>query len=237
MTADSDLPVCVVVGAGPGNGRALAARFAAAGYRVVLMARRHEPLRTLAAQIDGGHAVAADAADPAAVSEAFDRVRDQFGPVRTLLYNAGASVFGDLDAISAADFARAWETNALGLLHCAKAVVPDMRGRAAGEIVVSGATASKKGGAGFAAFAAAKAAQYSLAQSMARQLGPEGIHVAIAIIDGVIASDRTRRMLPDRDAEDFMAADDIAEAIYQVVRQPRSAWTFELDLRPFRERW
>lgn len=233
----SENPVCVVVGAGPGNGRALAQRFASAGYRVALIARQPEPLQALAAAIDGAIAYPADVTDAAAVVGALARIADELGPVRTLLYNAGASVFGDIDAISDDDFDRAWRSNALGLLHCARAVIPGMRAAGAGQIIVSGATASKKGGANFAAFASAKAAQYSLAQSLARQLGPAGIHVAIAIIDGVIESERTRQTLPDRDSRDFMQAADIAESVYQVTQQPRSAWTFEFDLRPFGESW
>ncbi|MGB7755095.1 MAG: SDR family NAD(P)-dependent oxidoreductase [Salinisphaera sp.] len=154
-----------------------------------------------------------------------------------MLYNAGAAVFGNIDQIAASDFEAAWRTNALGLFLCANAVVAGMRRAGQGHIVVTGATASKKGGANFAGFAAAKAAQYSLAQSLARQLGPEGIHVAIAIIDGVIDIPRTREMMPDKPDEYFLDPDAIAESIYQITCQPRSAWTFELDLRPFAEKW
>lgn len=230
-------PVCAIPGAGPGNGLSLARRFAAAGYRVALIGRSADRLQTLADEVEGASAYPCDAADERQVVETFAAIESDLGPVDTLLYNAGSAVFGNIDRIAASDFEAAWRTNALGLFHCANAVVAGMRSAGKGHIVVTGATASKKGGANFAGFAAAKAAQYSLAQSLARQLGPEGIHVAIAIIDGVIDIPRTREMMPDKPDEYFLAPEAIAESIYQITCQPRSAWTFELDLRPFAEKW
>ncbi len=230
-------PVCAIPGAGPGNGLALARRFAAAGYRVALIGRSADRLQTLADEVEGAAAYPCDAADERQVVETFAAIESDLGPVDTLLYNAGSAVFGNIDQIAASDFEAAWRTNALGLFLCANAVVAGMRRAGQGHIVVTGATASKKGGANFAGFAAAKAAQYSLAQSLARQLGPEGIHVAIAIIDGVIDIPRTREMMPDKPDEYFLDPDAIAESIYQITCQPRSAWTFELDLRPFAEKW
>ncbi|MDA3920046.1 MAG: SDR family NAD(P)-dependent oxidoreductase [Salinisphaera sp.] len=230
-------PVCAIPGAGPGNGLALARRFAAAGYLVALIGRSAGRLQTFADGIEGASAYPCDAADERQVAETFAAIESDLGPVDALLYNAGAAMFGNIDRIGAPDFEAAWRTNALGLFHCATAVVPGMRSAGKGHIVVTGATASKKGGANFAGFAAAKAAQYSLAQSLARQLGPEGIHVAIAIVDGVIDIPRTREMMPDKPDEYFLAPEAIAESIYQITCQPRSAWTFELDLRPFAEKW
>lgn len=230
-------PVCAIPGAGPGNGRALARRFAAAGYRVALIARRDETVAASAEGLDAAHGYVCDVTDGAAVEATFKAIAAELGPVETLLYNAGNAVFGSVDEVEAADLEAAWRTNTLGLFHCTRAVLPGMRAAGAGHIVVSGATASRKGGARFAGFAQAKAAQYSLAQSLARQLGPEGIHVAIAIIDGVVATPRTREMMPDRPDTFFLDADAIAESVYQITRQPPSAWTFEFDLRPFGERW
>ncbi len=230
-------PVCAITGVGPGNGLALARRFAAAGYRVALLARNEQRLHEHAAEIEGADAYPCDVGAADQVAETFTAIESDLGPVEMLLYNAGSAVFGNIDKIDADDFTSAWRTNALGLYHCARAVVPGMRKSGGGNIVVTGATASKKGGANFAGFAAAKAAQHSLTQSLARQLDPEGIHVAIAIIDGVIDIPRTRKMMPDRPDEAFLQPDAIAETIYQITRQPRSAWTFELDLRPFGESW
>ena len=134
-------------------------------------------------------------------------------------------------------FESSWRVNALGCLACVKQVIPDMRKVKAGNIIVIGATASLRGGANFAAFASAKAAQRSLAQSMARHLGPECVHVSYVIIDGVVDLERTRKMMPDKPDDYFLKPDDIAESVLFLTRQPRSAWTFELDLRPFGEKW
>lgn len=230
-------PVCAIPGAGPGNGLALAQRFAAAGQRVALMARDGKQVEARAAGIAGAHGYACDVTDPASITAAFDAVREQQGRITTLLYNAGNAVFGNAEQIGGDDFETAWRTNAFGLFHCARAVLPDMRAAGGGAIIVTGATASKRGGADFAGFAAAKAAQYSLAQSLARQLGPEGIHVATVIIDGVVDSEGARRLMPDRPDDAFMQPDAIADSVFQLTRQDRSAWTFELDLRPAGESW
>jgi NAD(P)-dependent dehydrogenase (short-subunit alcohol dehydrogenase family) len=229
--------VTAIVGVGSGNGAALARRFAAADHRVALCARSLDYLETLAADIPGSRAYAYDASLPDSAENAFDQVRDQLGPITTLVYNAGSAVFGDIDALDFDQFRNAWEINTGGLFQAVKSVLPDMRAAGSGNIVVIGATASLKGGAAFAAFASAKAGQRSLSQALARKLGPEGIHVSYVIVDGVIDIPRTRQMLPDRPDEFFLNADEIAQNVYFLTCQDRSAWTFELDLRPFGEKW
>jgi NAD(P)-dependent dehydrogenase (short-subunit alcohol dehydrogenase family) len=232
-----NVPVCVIVGAGPGNGAAFARQFSRAGYRVALLARHQEPLAALAAEIAGSRAYAYDATDPEHARAVFAAVRRDLGPPQTLIYNASSRFFGDLDATSPEAFEDAWRVTAYGCLLAVKEVIADMRSVGQGSIVVIGATASLKGAAGFVAFGSAKAAQRSLAQSLARQLGPEGIHVAYAVIDAVIDTPASRAMMPDAPDSFFARADDIAESVFFLARQPRSAWTFELDLRPFGERW
>ena len=229
--------VCAIVGVGPGNGAALARRFAASGARVALCARSLPALESLAAGIPGARAYAYDARDAGSAERAFARIRSELGPVATLVYNAGSAVFGNVDALDLDAFRAAWEVNAAGLFVAAKQVLPDMRAGGGGNLVVIGATASWKANPGFAAFASAKAAQRALAQALARQLGPENIHVAYVIVDGVIDIPRTRALLPDRPDEFFLKPDQIAEAVFFLTRQDRSAWTFELDLRPFGEKW
>jgi short-subunit dehydrogenase len=209
----------------------------AKGYQVALLARDADYLEDLAAEIDGAKAYRCDATDPEKVAKTFDAIRSDLGPVDVLLYNAGSGRFGDFENASAEDMESSWRVNVLGLFHCAKQVVDDMKNRGAGDIVVTGATASLRGGANFAAFASAKAAQRSLAQSMARHLGPLGIHVSLFIVDGIIDMPRTRKAMPDRPKERFMSPDDIAKSVMHLIEQPRSAWTFELDLRPFCEKW
>jgi NAD(P)-dependent dehydrogenase (short-subunit alcohol dehydrogenase family) len=229
--------VCAITGVGPGNGAAFARRFASAGYRVALLARSQERLEQLEQEIPGSRGFLLDVADEPAVDAVFARVREELGPVDVLVQNAGSAVFGDALSVTRADFEAAWRTNALGLFLCTRAVVPDMQKAGRGTIVVVGATASTRGGAPFAAFASAKAAQRILAQSLARLLGPQGIHVAYLVIDGVIDMPRTRAFFRDRPDDFFLNPDHIAQTVHHLAEQERSAWTFELDVRPFGEKW
>lgn len=228
--------VCVIAGVGPGNGLALGKRFTAAGYTVVLLARSETKLKTFAEQIPDSKTFVCDVTDETVVSNTFEEIAKQFGEVDTLIYNAGAGVFGTVEDIDSVSFETAWRVNALGCFVCCKQVIPAMKSTG-GNIVIIGATASKRGGAKFAAFASAKAAQYSFAQSMARHLGPQGVHVSYIVIDGVIDIPRTRERFPDREDALFLKPDDIAETIYHVTEQPASAWSFEVDVRPAAESW
>lgn len=232
-----DRPLCAVVGAGPGNGRAIGERFATGGYRVALLARQPERLRELAANIPDALIHGCDVTRRDDVRNAAHRLEVDHGCPQVLVYNAGAGVFGSVDEIDDESFEQAWRTNAAGLLAWVQAVLPGMRAAGGGRIVVIGATAAKRGGAGFAAFASAKHAQYGLAQSLARKLAPENIHVSYVVIDGVIDLPRTRKMLPDKADDFFLRAPDIAESVYQLAQQPASARSFEIDLRPYGERW
>jgi NAD(P)-dependent dehydrogenase (short-subunit alcohol dehydrogenase family) len=229
--------VCAVTGVGPGTGAALVRRFAAEGYRVAMLARSAERLEELARTIPGARAYAADVGDEAAAHDAFARIRSELGAVETLLYNAGSGVFASFLDTPPDAFEAAWRVNALGLLLCGREVAPAMLDAGHGNILVTGATASLRGGANFAAFAPAKAAQRVLAQSMARSLGPSGIHVGYVVVDGVIDIPNTRAFLGDRPDDFFLKPEAIAETFWQLARQDRSAWTFELDVRPFGERW
>ena len=230
-------PVCAVVGVGPGNGAAFARKFAYEGYRVALLARSQDYLKELEQEIPGSKGFAFDVTDAESASRVFEGIKAEMGPVEVLVYNAGSGMFGSVDDTTLEDFEASWRVNALGCLVCSKEVIPDMRAAKAGNLVIIGATASLRGGGYFAAFASAKAAQRSLAQSMARHLGPQGIHVSYVIIDGMIDLERTRKLAPDKQDEDFLQPDHIAEAVFFLTRQPPSAWTFELDLRPFKEKW
>lgn len=223
-------PVCVVIGIGPKNGRAFAQRFAAEGYAVALLSRSTDYSSGLAAEL-GGKAYACDVTDPAAIERAFSQVREDLGDVEVLLYNAGSGQFGTFDDVADEEFERGWQINVRGLLQTVRQVVGPMRDKGAGAIIVTGATASLRGKPFTAAFAQAKAAQRSLAQSFARQLGPEGIHVAVVIVDGMIGTD-------DQDADaTALRPSDIAETAYHLATQPKSAWSFEVDVRPFGENW
>jgi NAD(P)-dependent dehydrogenase (short-subunit alcohol dehydrogenase family) len=230
-------PVCAVVGIGPGNGQALARRFAAAGYGLALLSRRTDLSAALAAELGDARAYECDVADAASVSRAFERIRADLGEVDVLVFNAGSGTWGSVEEISPQGFETAWRINALGLLLTAQAVIPAMKRKGAGSIVVIGATASRRGMPRTAAFAPAKAAQRSLAEAMARQLWPAGIHVSLIIIDGVVDLARTRQQMADKPDDFFLKPDDIAETAYWLTRQNRSAWSFEVEARPFGEKW
>lgn len=230
-------PVCAVVGVGPGNGAASARRFAAEGYAVALLARSAEYAAELASDLDGARSYTCDVTDPQAIKDAFAAIREQLGEVEVLVYNAGSGVFGSIDDVTPEAFEDAWRINALGALLTVDQVLPAMKEAGRGNIVLIGATASLRGGANFAAFASAKAAQRSLGQSMARHLGKRGIHVSLVIVDGVIDIPRTREFLPDKPDSFFLKPNDIAHTTFRLTQQERSAWTFEIDLRPAAEQW
>lgn len=229
--------VCAVVGVGPGNGAALARRFAADGYAVALLARTTKTTSDLARELPDSRAFECDVTDAASVASAFAAIRSDMGEVDVVAYNAGSGVFGSLDDVSAADFESAWRVNAMGLFLVAKEVVPAMRTAKSGAIVVIGATASRRGVPRTTAFAPAKGAQRLLCESLARQLGPEGIHVALIVVDGVVDLPRTREMMKDKPDEFFIKPSGVAELASMLVRQDRSAWTFEAEVRPFGEKW
>ena len=230
-------PVCAIVGVGPGNGAAFARKFASEGYGVALCARNETYLKELAHSVKGSKAYRYDATDLSAAKDVFQRIRSELGPVEVVVYNAGGGAFANIDSVTVESFQQSWEVNARGLFAVAKEVIPQMRELGHGNIVVIGATASIRGGANFVPFASAKAAQRSLAQSMARHLWPQKIHVSYVIIDGVIDLERTRKRLPDKPGDFFLKPDDIAQSAFFLTQQPPQAWTFELDLRPFGEKW
>ena len=233
----SKRPVCVVVGVGPGNGAAFARRFDRDGYAVALLARSDEYSRELATTLTEARAWACDVGDEPAVHRVFEAIKAELGNPDVVIYNAGSGKFGGFDDVTAADLETSWRVNTLGLFVVAKLVVPAMKVAGRGTLIVVGATASRRGGARTTAFAPAKAAQRSLAESLARQLGPAGIHVALIIVDGVVDLPRTRARMADKPDSFFVAPDDVATTAAWLVTQPRSAWTFELEARPFGETW
>ena len=229
--------LCVITGVGAGNGASFSRRFTREGYRVVMLARNLAYLETLAKEIPGSVAMECDVRDPGAIQQVFARIHEEIGTVDTLIYNAGAGEWASIMDTSLEGMESSWATNTLGLVACAQEVIPSMTEKGEGSIMVIGATASLRGGAQSTAFASAKAAQRSVAQSMARDLGPKGIHVGYLIIDGIIDIERTRERFPDRADDFFMQPDAIADSVYAMTQQDRSAWAFEIDLRPYGEKW
>jgi NAD(P)-dependent dehydrogenase (short-subunit alcohol dehydrogenase family) len=230
-------PVAVVVGVGPGNGAALARRFHTAGYAVALLARSPALITELGRELEGARPYICDVGEEASVAQVFSAIATEMGPVEALIYNAGGGVWGTIEEVTPQAFEQSWRVNALGALLASKQVVSQMKQAGRGSVVFIGATASRRGNVKTAAFAPAKAAQRSLAESMARHLWPAGVHVAVLVIDGVVDLPRTRQMMPGKPDTFFVAPNDVAEAALQLTRQPRSTWTFELEVRPFGEAW
>ena len=230
-------PVCVIVGVGSGNGASFARKFATEGYQVAMLSRNIEYLQQLAKEIPDSKAYQYDVTQIDRAAAIFEQIAAEMGTISVLIYNAGAGAFNNIEDADVESFQRAWEVNTRGLFVAAKQVIPQMRQLNGGNIVIIGATAAIKGGANFTPFASAKAAQRSLAQSMARYLDPEHIHVSYIIVDGVIDLERTRKAMPDNSNDYFINPDDLAESVWFLTQQPSSAWTFELDLRPFGEKW
>ncbi len=230
-------PLCAVVGVGPGNGAAFARKFSREGYQIALMARNQKYLEDLSAEIDGSRSYPSDVKDIEPLRSTFSAIKSDMGPVDVLIYNAGSGMFVTVDETTISDFEDAWRINTLGLLVSIQAVLPDMRAAHQGNIIVTGATASLRGAAKTTAFAPAKAAQRSLAQSVAKHVGPDGVHVSYVIIDGGVDLPRAREYNPNPAEDSLLKPDDIAETYYHLSQQKRSAWTFEVDLRPYVEKW
>ena len=229
-------PVCVIVGVGPGNGAAFARRFAAT-HAVALLARSTQFGDELAKSLPRAQAWACDVGDAASVAAAFAGIRAAFGDPAVVVYNAGSGKWGSFDDATAADLEEAWRVNTLGGFLVATEVVPAMKRAGGGSIVFIGATASRRGGPKSLAFSSAKVAQRAMAESMARSLWPQGIHVSLIVIDGVVDLPRTRAMLKDKPAEFFVEPDGVAATAWWLSEQGRSAWTFEAEARPFGETW
>ncbi len=225
-----------ILGVGPGLGAAVARRFAREGFAVALMARREEGVSGVRREIEeaGGTAlpVSTDATDPASVSAAFGRVRGELGDPEVFVYNAGAFQMGGILDLSPEKFDECFKANCAGAFYAAQQVLPAMVEAGRGTVLLTGATAALRGGVRFSALAVGKFGLRALAQSMAREFGPQGIHVVHAVIDGQIDTPRVREMSPGREDHTLLSPDAIAETYWQLHSQDRTAWTLELDLRP-----
>ena len=232
--------VTAVVGVGAGLGAALARRFAS-DYAVALLARDEVKLDALASEIaaSGGRAIAVpvDVSNAQQIPPAFERIRSELGEVDVLLYNAAMRPFGRLMETKPSTFENTWRVSTFGAFLASQEVVPAMLQKGGGAIVFTGATAGTKPFATSAAFGPAKFALRGLAQVMARDLGPQGIHVTYVNVDGAIDTPFIRKLAPNLGPEDMLEPAAIAEAYWHVVHQQRSAWTQELDLRPFKEKF
>jgi NAD(P)-dependent dehydrogenase (short-subunit alcohol dehydrogenase family) len=237
--------VALVIGAGDATGGAIARRFARGGYTACVTRRTADKLKPLVERIqaEGGqaHGFASDARSEAEVLALFAKIEAEIGPVEVLVFNIGANVRFGIAETTERVYRKVWEMAALAGFLVGREAARVMRPRGQGTILFTGATASLRGSAGFSAFAGAKFALRALAQSMARELGPQGIHVAHTVIDGAIDTAFIASNFPERYAlkgqDGILDPEAIAEAYWQLHQQPRSAWTHELDLRPWMENW
>jgi short-subunit dehydrogenase len=231
-------PLAIITGVGPGTGAAIARRFHAGGYQVAMLARNAERLTELERELAGAFAVPCDVADPVALTEALQRVEDRAGtPPKTVIHNAVGGAFGSFLDIAPETLARNFQVNVMALLHLARWATPKMAAAGEGALIVTGNTSAMRGRAKFAGFAPTKAAQRILAESIAREMGPQGAHVAYLMIDAVIDLAWTRQRYPERPDHYFIKPADIADEIWHIAHQPRSAWSFLSEVRPFGENW
>ena len=229
--------ICLISGVGPGTGAALARRFAKGGYRIAMLARDVKRLGDYEREINGAKAYPCDVTDAAAVARTVAAVRADMGEPDVLIHNAVRGTFGDFRKIDPAELESNFQVNVMGLFHLARAVSDAMAARGSGAIIVTGNTSALRGKPAFAGFAPTKAAQRILAEAIARDLGPKGVHVAYLVIDAVIDVAWARERFKDKPDDFFIQPAAIAEEIWHVAHQERCAWSFNVELRPYGESW
>jgi NAD(P)-dependent dehydrogenase (short-subunit alcohol dehydrogenase family) len=245
MASSHRPPAALIVGAGDATGGAIARRFAREGYAACVTRREKERLSALVGEIEaaGGvaHAFGSDARKEEAVIALFDEIERNIGEIEVAVFNIGANVFFPIAETTARVYAKVWEMAAFSGFLVGREAARRMTPRGRGTILFTGATASVRGSAGFAAFSGAKHALRALAQSMARELGPKGVHVAHVVIDGAIDTAFIRENFPQayakKEQDGILSPEHIADMYWMLHRQPRDAWTHELDLRPWIEKW
>lgn len=237
----SELKVAAIVGVGEGLGSAITHKFAQEGFAVAMMARSEDKLTQIKSEIEiaGGQAisVSADVTDTPSVKAAFARVNSELAAPSVLVYNAGIFQIDGVLQLTPEQFEYCWKVNCFGAFVAAQQVLPAMVERKCGTILLTGATASRKGSAKFAALSVGKFGLRSLSQSLGREFAPQGIHVAHIIIDGMINTLRVREMAPEKPEHTLLSPEAIAQSYWQLHQQDATAWTLELDLRPAVEKF
>jgi NAD(P)-dependent dehydrogenase (short-subunit alcohol dehydrogenase family) len=230
-------PICVITGVGPGTGSALTRRFAKGGYRVAMLARNNDRLTALEREVPEAKGFVCDVSDPAQVTRAIDAVESTLGEPRVLIHNAVGGAWGSFLEIEPSVLNDNFQTNTMGLLYLARRLAPAMVAAGSGTILVTGNTSALRGRANFAGFAPTKAAQRILAEAMARELGPKGVHVAYLVIDAVIDVPWARERLSQKPDDFFVKPTALAEELWHIAHQDRSAWSFNVEVRPYGETW
>ncbi len=233
-------PVCIVSGVGPehGTGAEIARRFSVGGYRVAMLARNAEKLAHLVGKYEDARAYPCDVGDLDALVETVARIREEMGVPKVVVHNAPRATLGSILEMDPDDLEKNFRVNTTALLHLARETIPGMLDAGEGAILVTGNTSATRGRANWGFFASTKAAQRLLAESMAREFGPRGIHVAYFVIDTAIDTPRTRPVLAPGKSDEFFAKPSvIADEMHHVAHQDRPAWSFLVELRPFGEVW
>src|SRR5260221_13929418 len=230
-------PVAVVTGVGPGTGAAIARRFARGGYAVAMLARDRNRLTLLEREIAHARAYPCDVTDEAQLDATLETIRADLGVPKVLVHNAVGGAFGNFLEIDPQVLNRNFQVNTMALLYLARRLAPAMVAAGEGAIIATGNTSAFRGKANFAGFAPTKAAQRILAEAIARELGPKGVHVAYVMIDAVIDLEWTRKRFANAPHDFFITPAAIADEIWHVAHQDRCAWSFNVEVRPFRETW
>ncbi len=229
--------LALVTGVGPGTGSAIVRRLSAGGYDVAMLARNQERLAILQAEVANAKAYACDVTNEAQLDATLAAVRRDLGQPAVLVHNAVGGAWGSFQEIDPKVLNANFQVNTMALLHLARRLAPAMVEVGAGAIVVTGNTSALRGRPNFAGFAPTKAAQRILAEAIARELGPKGIHVAYLVIDAVIDLAWTRKRYPEAPDHFFIKPADIADEIWHVINQNKSAWSFNVEIRPYGEKW
>jgi short-subunit dehydrogenase len=230
-------PLALVTGVGPGTGSAIVRRLSVGGYDVAMLARKQDRLAAFEQEIVNTKAFACDVADEAQLDQTLRAVRQQLGEPSVLVHNAVGGAWGSFLEIDPKVLNANFQVNTMALLHLARNLAPAMVQAGRGAIVVTGNTSALRGRANFAGFAPTKAAQRILAEAMARDLGPKGVHVAYVLIDAVIDLAWARKRYPDAPDSFFIKPAAIADEVWHVINQDKSAWSFNVEIRPFSEKW
>ena len=229
--------VVLVTGVGPGTGKAIVERFASAGYVVAMLARTEQRLIEIRRTRPNTHAFVCDVANEAELTDTLHAVRTSLGAPKIVIHNAVGAERGTYAEVDADNMRQAFEINTMALLALAKQLIPDMETAGGGALICTGNTSAYRGRARFAGFAPTKAAQRILLESIAREAGPKGVHAAYVAIDAVIDLAWTRQFFADKPDEFFCQPADIADEVFRIAQQPRSAWSFESVIRPYGEVW
>jgi NAD(P)-dependent dehydrogenase (short-subunit alcohol dehydrogenase family) len=230
-------PLAIVTGVGPGTGSALVRRFQQGGFQVAMLARDGARLAALEAELLDAFAVPCDVSDPAALHAALAAIEARAGAPKVVVHNAVGGAFANFLDVAPEVLEQNFQVNVMALMHLARWAAPRMEAAGGGSLIVTGNTSALRGRAHFAGFAPTKAAQRILAESIAREMGPKGVHVAYLVIDAVIDVPWARQRYPQAPDDFFIRPAAIADEVWHLAHQDRSAWSFLAEVRPYRETW